>query len=126
MYSEEVEKDVILSCLKDEKFMGEVYQILSPNHFNNLPYKWIYWVNKEYFRKYSKLIDKVAIVNELRKSKKLSPKKKVLYKKISEDLLSQTPKSKNYSKDQIVEYVSDVSFIQSLDEASEVIEKGDI
>ena len=47
MYSEEIEKDVILSCLKDEKFMGEVYQILSPNHFNNLPYKWVYWANKE-------------------------------------------------------------------------------
>ena len=126
MYSEAIEKDVMLSCLHDEKFIAEVYQTLSPSHFNSIPYKWIYWANKEFFRKYHRPIDEVAIVNELRKSKKLTPKKQVLYKKISIDLLNQKPKSKGYTKDQITEYIGDISFIQSLDEASTMIEKGNV
>lgn len=126
MYSENIEKEIIISCLHDEKFLAEVYVILSPTHFNNFPLRWVYWAAKEFFRKYSKSINKNSMINELHKSKNMSTKKKILYRKIIDDLYGQKPKVKSYSKDQIYEYVGDVSFIQALDKASEIIEKGNV
>lgn len=126
MYSEAVEKNVVVSCLHDETFMAEVYETLSPNHFNQRPLKWIYRVAKEHFRKYGNLIDKTVLVNELTKSKKLSTDQKKLFKKIGLDLLKTKPKHKRYSKDEMGQYIADVSFVQCLDNISQIVEDGNL
>lgn len=126
MYNEQVEHNVVVACLHDEDFIRDVYEVLSPNHFTKAPLKWLYWLAKEHYRKYGELIDSSVVKTELQKSKKIPDKRKVLYLKIAGDLLKEKPKSRRYSKDQVIEYINDVTFIQSLDNASQVIEQGNI
>jgi len=125
MYTEDMEQSVMVLCLKDKDFLSNVYDKLSPNHFSTNPYKWIFWAAKEYYKKYGDAPNEKIINNELVKSSKVTPNRKLMIKKILTDLYKETPKSVAYTTDEMNSYIKSISFINCLETVAEQVEKGD-